>query len=210
MSIPICDLPSQTQGCDRQACRPNPPRRLTSGPMSSPYRQEAPLGQPPAPITEGGGVPVENPAQGRLAQLPPFSPVVISLLRLFDRDDVELALAIRAMLRSSSRPALCVSFIKAVGRKHFGAADPHKILGWKEIRFVSDDPPPQDTDLELRIAWLFLLQNVRPLELRVRGRVLRSDDRGTVLRISKYEFRTCGERSFDQASARADNWSMVA
>jgi putative nucleotidyltransferase with HDIG domain len=53
--------------------------------------QEVPLRQPPAPATEGGGIPVEDPAQGRLAQLPPFSPVVISLLRLFDRDDVDLA-----------------------------------------------------------------------------------------------------------------------
>ena len=53
--------------------------------------QEAPLGQPPAPATEGGGIPVGGPAQVRLAQLPPFGPVVISLLRLFDRDDVEFA-----------------------------------------------------------------------------------------------------------------------
>src|ERR1022692_2570637 len=53
--------------------------------------QEVPLRQPPAPATEGGGIPVEDQAQVRLAQLPPFSPVVISLLRLFDRDDVDLA-----------------------------------------------------------------------------------------------------------------------
>ena len=35
--------------------------------------QEVPLRQPPAPPTESGGIQVEDPAQVRLAQLPPFS-----------------------------------------------------------------------------------------------------------------------------------------
>jgi hypothetical protein len=92
-----------------------------------------------------------------------------------------------------------------------------KDLGRKGIRFVSDDPPPQNAEVELRIDWPFLLQNVCPLELRVWGRVLRSDGQGTVIRMSRYEFRTYGERSFDhgerafdQVSARAVNWSIVA
>jgi hypothetical protein len=83
-------------------------------------------------------------------------------------------------------------------------------LSRKGIRFVSDDPPPSDTDVELRIEWPFLLQNVCPLELRVWGRVLRSDDGGTVVRMSRYEFRTAGVRSFDQAAAGAVSLSIVA
>src|ERR1700722_19626153 len=78
-----------------------------------------------------------------------------------------------------------------------------KDLCRKGILFVSDNPPPADTDVELRIEWPFLLQNVCPLELLVRGRVLRTDHRGTVIRMKTYEFRTCGNRSFDQATASA-------
>jgi hypothetical protein len=83
-------------------------------------------------------------------------------------------------------------------------------LSRKGIRFSSDDPPPRAAEVELLIEWPFLLQNVCPLELRVWGRVLRSDDQGTVVRMSKYEFRTVGARSFDQAMARAVHLSIVA
>ena len=83
-------------------------------------------------------------------------------------------------------------------------------LGRKEVRFVSDNPLPDSAEVELRIEWPFLLQDVCPLELRVRGRVLRSDDQGTVVRMSEYEFHTCGSRSFNQASATAVTWSIVA
>lgn len=85
-----------------------------------------------------------------------------------------------------------------------------KDLGRKSILFVSDHPPSPNTEVELHIEWPFLLQGVCPLELRVWGRVLRSDQRGTVIAMNKYEFHTCGTRSFDQASAREANWSMVA
>jgi len=85
-----------------------------------------------------------------------------------------------------------------------------KDLGRKSILFVSDNPLPTATEVELRIEWPFLLQDVCPLELWVWGRVLRSDQRGTVIVMNKYEFHTCGARSFDQASAREANWSMVA
>jgi hypothetical protein len=80
----------------------------------------------------------------------------------------------------------------------------------KGVRFASEDAPAPGADVELRIEWPFLLQDVCPLELRVWGRALRSDDRGTVIRMNKYEFRTCGARSFDQVSAGAANWSIVA
>lgn len=89
------------------------------------------------------------------------------------------------------------------GQLQSGGSGYTKDLCRKGILFVSDNPPPADTDVELRIEWPFLLQNVCPLELLVRGRVLRSDRRGTVIRMKTYEFRTCGNRSFDQANASA-------
>lgn len=85
-----------------------------------------------------------------------------------------------------------------------------KDLCRKGILFVADNPPPANTDVELRIEWPFLLQNVCPLELFVWGRVMRSDSRGTMVRMKTYEFRTCGARSFDQASASEANWNIVA
>ena len=83
-------------------------------------------------------------------------------------------------------------------------------LGRKAIRFVAETTPPKDSDIELLIAWPFLLQNVCRLQLKVWGKVLRSDDRGTVVRIQRYEFHTHGERSFGEAAANDANWSIVA
>ena len=62
------------------------------------------------------------------------------------------------------------------------------------VRFVADNPPPDGADVELRIAWPYLLQNVCPLELVVRGATVTAEGRGTVLPMSDYEFRTCGHR----------------
>ena len=78
------------------------------------------------------------------------------------------------------------------------------------IRFVADNPPPVGVEIELRLEWPFLLQNVCPLELLVWGKVLRSDPQGTVARMSGYEFRTRGARSFDQAAATAATCDFVA
>ncbi|MGP8247643.1 MAG: PilZ domain-containing protein [Bryobacteraceae bacterium] len=78
------------------------------------------------------------------------------------------------------------------------------------IRFVTDNPPPVGVEIELRLEWPFLLQNVCPLELLVWGKVLRSDAQRTVARMSGYEFRTRGARSFDQAAARTATCDYVA
>jgi len=77
------------------------------------------------------------------------------------------------------------------------------------IRFHSDDHPPVGTKSEFRIAWPFLLQDICPLELIVKGTVLGTSDRGTVVRTCSYEFRTCGDRSFSDASG-GPSTSMVA
>jgi hypothetical protein len=95
------------------------------------------------------------------------------------------------------------------GVQHFGSgltAD----LSRGAVRFVADDPPPKGSDVELRIAWPYLLQNVCPLELVVRGKTTAVSDRGTILAISHYEFRTCGQRSFVSAATGASGSSILA
>ena len=66
------------------------------------------------------------------------------------------------------------------------------------LRFETDDPPQPGTPVEVHLAWPFLLQNICRLELIVRGTITDITERGTLLRIGSYEFRTCGERSFSE------------
>ena len=77
------------------------------------------------------------------------------------------------------------------------------------IRFLADCRPPDGASVEVRIPWPILLQNVCPLELLIWGTIARTDESGTVVKIRCYEFRTCGERSFEQASARAESCNIV-
>jgi hypothetical protein len=98
---------------------------------------------------------------------------------------------------------------KLGGTTYFGSG--HTVdMSRTAICFIADDPPPPGADLELRISWPFLLQNVCPLELLVRGTASMTATRGTVLAISHYEFRTCGQRSFAQAASAAGGNSFLA
>src|SRR4051812_29529994 len=51
------------------------------------------------------------------------------------------------------------------------------------IRFWTDAPPPVEQPVELHIKWPFLLQGVCPLELLVRGTVLRSEIRASIVKL---------------------------
>jgi len=77
------------------------------------------------------------------------------------------------------------------------------------VLFLTDCPPPNGTEVELRIAWPFLLQNVCPVQLYVWGKVVRSGTDRAAVRMAKYEFRTCGSRSFDQPIGRAATCSII-
>jgi len=94
------------------------------------------------------------------------------------------------------------------GITHFGTGCTQD-LSRCAVRFTTENPPPDGALVELRIAWPFLLQNVCPLELVVRGSVA-TCERGTILTMKNYEFRTCGQRSFDQAIAEAGGSSIMA
>lgn len=110
--------------------------------------------------------------------------------------------------RYEYRMELKFSFLQA-GLTHVGSG--HTLdLSRRAVRFVTENPPPNRVTLEIRIAWPFLLQNICPLELIVRGVVQETTGRGTVLSLDHYEFRTSGARSFDQTPAMAGCSSIVA
>ena len=77
------------------------------------------------------------------------------------------------------------------------------------ILFLTDDPPAAGTDVEAHIAWPFLLQDTCLLELVVRGSISSVGDRGTVMRLRSYEFRTCGERSFFETAQHSGTWRVA-
>ena len=82
-------------------------------------------------------------------------------------------------------------------------------LSYEAVRFENDAWLPKGVEVELRIAWPFRLQSVCPLELVVRGSVVRSGAEGAVLKMKSYEFRTCGERSFDQAASLGTSCNVL-
>jgi hypothetical protein len=71
------------------------------------------------------------------------------------------------------------------------------------ILFQSDTKLPAGEKIHVILTWPFLLNGECPLQLRVRGDVLRSDPRGTVLRIQHYEFRTAPKVRAASAGAEA-------
>ncbi len=56
-------------------------------------------------------------------------------------------------------------------------------------------PLPVSLHLELSISWPVLLHSVSPLQLAVSGRIVRSENGRTAIRIACYEFRTVGAAS---------------
>ena len=82
-------------------------------------------------------------------------------------------------------------------------------LARESIRFKCDDQLASGAEVELRIAWPFLLQGKCPLELIVTGPVIGTTERGTVMNLRTYEFRTCGPRSFFEVADQCTN-SLVA
>jgi len=82
-------------------------------------------------------------------------------------------------------------------------------LSRKTLRFQTDSQQPVGYQMEVRIAWPFLLQNVCRLELVVRGPVIHVGARGTIMGISSYEFQTCGERSFAEPPALTTGWRVA-
>lgn len=82
-------------------------------------------------------------------------------------------------------------------------------LSRRTLRFETENPPSVGDQVEVRIAWPFLLQNICPLELVVRGPVIQVGARGTLVRINSYEFQTCGTRSFTEPPVNSTGWRVA-
>jgi len=77
------------------------------------------------------------------------------------------------------------------------------------LRFRAEEPLEIGAEVTTRIAWPVLLQNVCNLELIVKGSVTRVTERGTILQIRSYEFRTCGSRSFCEPPEFSSKWIVA-
>jgi hypothetical protein len=60
------------------------------------------------------------------------------------------------------------------------------------IAFHADRILPRGTTIDLTVRWPLLPRKIRPLDLHVVGRVLRSSRDATAIRTLRYEFRTPG------------------
>ena len=58
------------------------------------------------------------------------------------------------------------------------------------VQFESEDDLPPESTVEIFIAWPVRLENDVALQLHLRGRTVRSQDRYITLEIERYEFRT--------------------
>jgi hypothetical protein len=63
------------------------------------------------------------------------------------------------------------------------------------LRFEICRPLPVGETLELSLAWPVMLHNITPLQLVATGAILRSDERQTIVRLVRYEFRVKASRS---------------
>jgi hypothetical protein len=71
-------------------------------------------------------------------------------------------------------------------------------IGRRGVLLYTNDPPPLQAAVDLYIEWPYLLQGICPLELVMSGRVLRLDGVAVVVVTHRYQFRTRGERSFEE------------
>jgi hypothetical protein len=77
------------------------------------------------------------------------------------------------------------------------------------IRFITETPPCTGATVVLHVSWPFLLQNVCPLELILTGSVDHVTERGAILMIRGYEFKTCGERSFEEPPPQTSKFRVA-
>lgn len=82
-------------------------------------------------------------------------------------------------------------------------------LSRRGLRFRAEEPLEVGSEVTTRIAWPVLLQNVCGLELIVKGFVTRVTQRGIILQIRTYEFRTCGSRSFSEPPELPSSWILA-
>ena len=120
-------------------------------------------------------------------------------------------LGARAAIRSVGRQQVEMDFrfcFRRHGVTHFGTGFVWHLTN-SEVQIQSDQELPDSGPIELRIQWPFLLQSVCPLELVIEGTVDESSYQPRVVSILNYEFRTCGDHSFEPAIARGAACDLI-
>jgi len=83
-------------------------------------------------------------------------------------------------------------------------------ISGKAICFECDQELPSGVQLELCIAWPVPLQGLFPLEMVVRGALLRSQGGLALLRLAEFEFRTQGANSFHERAIQGGLCNVLA
>ena len=83
--------------------------------------------------------------------------------------------------------SLKLSYKLATGRMGTGEVADMSSGG---LRFRGREPLPVGELIEADVSWPFLLNQTQPLDVHVRGMVVRSDERGIAISISRYEIRS--------------------
>jgi hypothetical protein len=76
-----------------------------------------------------------------------------------------------------------------------------KDLSETAVCFEIDQDVADTSNVEVRIPWPSRLQSICPLELVLRGPLVRKSAKVAVLQVQGYEFETRGEHSFNQFSS---------
>ena len=71
------------------------------------------------------------------------------------------------------------------------------------VWFTTENMLTSGMPVELSMTWSVLLNDSCPMKLMVYGCVVRSNDKGAAVAIERYEFRTCGTKTFSQNALAA-------
>ena len=114
------------------------------------------------------------------------------------------------MVQDAHRVAIIGRFYPILVEAGYKVAHPRTVTrgrGWttgmfnREIRFITAEPLPQDSRIDLSIAWPALLNGNVALRLCIRGRIIKTRERSVSVEIQRYEFRTRASTQLKLSSA---------
>jgi len=82
-------------------------------------------------------------------------------------------------------------------------------LGGGGVLFQADCPPPDGASVELRMMWPILMQDVCSVILVMHGTVIRTDARGTSVRMRQYLFQIDESVMSDAAMNSGALWNLI-
>jgi c-di-GMP-binding flagellar brake protein YcgR len=77
------------------------------------------------------------------------------------------------------------------------------------VWFTTENMLTSGMPVELSMNWPVLLNDSCPMKLMIYGCVVRSNEKGAAVAIERYEFRTQGSRTFQNATAAALEMRLV-